>query len=218
MGQTLLEVVTRRGVAANLPDGIDIRLAGTPGAGIYVTPDAAPLAEIVRQGEVWYAKGTVTTATLNQVAPTTGAASSLWNGEAAGGKSLILLAVGLWSDVSGGAANIITPYILPSIVQSAAAPATAEADIIRGFRLGDTYTGLATVSQTVTVTDNGWLALGTWDTAALTANKGMGYFIPLPVPFIIPPLYYVGLHAVGTAATAEFGFYYVFQERQIDIP
>jgi len=207
----------RRGAPPSLADTSEGKAAlNRRGEAIVMDGGLPRLTEMVRLGKSYYAKGTVTTKTLSQVAPTTAAASTLWNGNSAGNDCYVLEGIGMWSDVSGAAANLVTPYIQPSIVTTAAAPATAETDIIRNLQIGkgvgDTN---ATVSQTVTVTDNGWLALGTFE--LLAANKGAGLYIPLNGLFIIPPGHHVALHAAGTAATAEFGFYYIWHEVAIDL-
>jgi hypothetical protein len=208
-----------RNTRANLGEATGQPLQITKGGELITAEGLPKLTEIVRQGKSFYGKGVVTTATLNQTLPTTAAASTLWNGNGVGGASYVLEGVGIWTDVSGGAANVITPYIEPSIVFSATVPTTVEAGVIRNLRLGaGTYSGSAKISQTVTVTDNGWLALTTYNTAALTANLGIGMYIPLNGLFVIPPGYYVAMHSVGTAATAEVGYYYVWHEVQLDLP
>ena len=207
-----------RGVRPEYGEGTDNALATTKGGELIVAEGLPKLTEIVRQGKSFYGKGVVTTATLNQTSPTTTAASTLWNGNGIGGPSFVLEGVGYVTDVSGGAANLLTIYIEPSIALATTVPATLEVGIIRPLRLGGTYGGNAKISQTVTVTDNGWLPIHTMDTAALTANKGIGNYIPLNGLFIIPPGYYVALAACGTAATMEVGYYYVWHEVQLDLP
>jgi hypothetical protein len=183
---------------------------------VLMAQGSAPLQELVRLGNSWYGKGVVTTAGLGQAVPTTAAASTLWNGEAAGGKSYVIQGVGYLADVSAGAAALLTIWAQPSIVATAAAPATAEAGVIRPLRFGKgTYGGGAIISQTVTVTDNGWLPLTTMNTAALTANKGIGGYIELNGLFIIPPGHHLAMHSSGTNTTMEVGYYYVWHEVQL---
>ena len=187
--------------------------------GAAFTQAAMPfLSEAVRLKNTWYGKGVVTTKTLEQVAPTTAAASTLWNGESEGGRSYVVNGVGFWCDTTGAVSNILTIYAEPSIVASATVPDTVETAVIRNCRFGaGTYAGSAKISQTVEVTDNGWVPLLTINTAGLIANKGIGGYIPLDGLFVIAPQYYLALHATGTAATMELGFYYVWQEVQLSL-
>ena len=199
-------------------DQQEASIALTEQGAVIAQPATPRLTESVRLGSSWYGRGVVTTKTLNQVVPTTTAASTLWNGNAVGGKSLVVEGIGYFTDVSGGAANLLTIYAAPSIVASATVPTTAEAATFRNLRFGvGAYGGGAKISQTVTVTDTGWLPLVTIDTAALTTNKAIGGFIPLNGLFIIAPQFYLALAATGTAATMELGYYYVFHEVQLNL-
>ena len=210
--------VRKSGVPA-YSDAQEAPLALTEHGNLITQQGLPPLAEIVRQGNSYYGKGVVTSVSLGQVLPTTLAVSTLWNGEAAGGKSYVLEAVGFWSDVSAGAVSWYQLYGMPSIVSSAAAPTTAEVGIIRPLRVGKgAYGGSAKISQAVTVTDNGWLPLGPAVQATTTTALGMGDYVNLNGLFIIPPGYYFCLHVVGTNTTAEMGFFYVWHEVQMNLP
>jgi hypothetical protein len=210
--------LVRYGVAPSFGEGIHAEVATTSGGSLITSQGQPELTEMVRQGQSWYGKGVVTSVSLGQVLPTTLAVSTLWNGNAAGGKSYVLDGVGFWSDVSAGAVSWYQLYGMPSIVTSATAPATAEVGIIRGLRLGTTYAGNAKISQAVTVTDNGWLPLGNAVQATTTTALGMGNFTKLNGLFIIPPQYYFCLHVSGTNTTAEMGFFYVWHEVQLSLP
>lgn len=207
-----------RGARPNIGQGV-VHPPGLTGGGEQIVSEGLPpLTEIVRQGNSWYGLVTTHTHTLNQALPTIAAAATLWNGNATGGKSLVIEAVGYKQDVSGAAANISQMFAMPSIAAVATVPATAEAGSIRGLRLGTTYGGNAKLSITVTVTDNGWIPLsGTLNTAALTATIGLGEYIPVNGLFIIPPGFYLALHCSGTAATAAFQSFFVWHEVQLEL-
>ena len=208
----------RRSGAPSYADGQEASFALSEHGALLVQQALPPMTELVRLGKTYYGKGTTTTATLNQTIPTTTAAATLYNGNSAGGASYLVHGVGFWTDVSGGAANLLTIYVEPSIVALATLPATSDTPVIRNCRFGaGVYGGSAGISHTVTVTDNGWLPIFTMDTAALTANKGIGTFIPLNGLFVVAPGYYLAAAACGTAATAEVGYYFVWSEVQLNL-
>ena len=187
--------------------------------GALLTQQAMPpLTEIVRLGNSWYGKGTTATATVAQTLPTVAGDATLFNGEAAGGKSYVVEGVGFWAAASEGAAQILTIFAEPSIVALAALPATTDTPVIRNLQFrGQTYGGHAGISATVTVTDNGWLPIFTMNTAALTANKGMGAYIPLNGMFVIAPGFYLALCSSGVGTTMTIGYYFVWHEVQLNL-
>jgi hypothetical protein len=193
-------------------------MALTESGSLIATQGLPPLTEIVRQGNSWYGKGVVTTASLGAAVPTTAAASTLWNGNSAGGKCLVIEALGCFADVSAGAACEFQMWAEPSIVISATVPSTVEAAAIRGLRLGTTYAGSAKISQTVTVTDNGWIPIGPVVNVGVATSLGAGQFVNVNGLFIIPPGYYLAMHASATNTTIELGYFYIWHEVQLNLP
>jgi hypothetical protein len=197
----------------------NVPMHSTTGGELITAKGLPDFTELVRQGDSWFGKGVVTSVTLGQVLPTTLAASTLWNGNPVGGKSLVLDGVGFWGDVSAGAASFFQLYIAPSVTPVSSAPATAEAGVIRSLRLGKSYGGRAIISQNADVVDTGWIPLHpSFNTAAITGTVGVGHYVKLDGLFIIPPQYYIGLHASSTNTTSELGFYYIWHELQLNLP
>jgi len=139
--------------------------------------------ELVRMGSSYFSVGTGV-APVTAI-PSTGAHFSLWNGEADGGKSYIIDAVGTVITTSAGAAinlGICGQLNLGKVTNPAGAVA------IKSLSGKLNYGGLGNCKASVTVTnDSAWLPLGNTVVCANTANLMLNVHYELYGRIIIPP-------------------------------
>lgn len=209
-----------RGARPAYGQGVRVPPSINNGGEQLIVNGTPPLTEMVRLGQSYYGKGVVTSISLGNVLPTTLACQTLWNGEAANGKSYVLEGVGFISDVAVSAESFFQIYVAPSILPLAAAPATAEVGIIRPLQAGHgTYSGKAIISQNVGVTDVGWIPIGKPFNIgyALHTTIGVSGYVPVNGLFIIPPGFYIGAHICGTETSAEALFFFIWHEVQLEL-
>jgi hypothetical protein len=207
----------RGSAATNFPEG-DGRLAVNNRGEMPVAQGLPPSAELVRLGGSFYGKqGTSVVALTTTLVPTTVAAATLFNGEPTGGKSYIVTAAGMITDVSAGAASSFTCYATTSILPLTTAPATTDVGPIRGLLAGKVYGGKANIAKTVTVTDNGWIPVGPTIETALTATIGRSPGGALAEPIIIPPGFLLALAVNAVNTTVSGKCYFIWHEVQLDL-
>src|SRR5512139_2500906 len=186
-----------------------------------VAQSLPPLSELVRMGNVWSMR-VATASAFNAVAalPTTLGAMILYNGEAAGGKSYVILNAWCTTIVTAAAATqySLICQALPSALVVATAPTHSPTTTILTSRSGKAaYTGLAkrAVGVTTFFTD-GWEVIGTQGGGA-AANVGLGVFADLQGGIVIPPSGAFGLNVVaGTVNTAGMIVGCTWAEVQLD--
>lgn len=185
----------------------EIQTVYNPRGDMLVAQSLPPLAELVRLGNVWSMR-VATASAFNAVAalPTTLAAAILYNGEAAGGKSYVILNAWCTTIVTAAAATqySLIAQALPSGLGVATAPThSATTTLLTSRSCKTSYSGLAkrAVAVTTFFTD-GWDVIGTQGGGA-AANIGLGVFAKLDGAYIIPPGGAFGLNVVaGTVNTA----------------
>ena len=173
---------------------------------MLVAQSLPDMAELVRMGNVWSMR-TATGSAFNAVAafPTTLAATTLYNGEAAGGKSYIILSAFCSTIVTAAAATqySLICQVTPSALGISTAPTHSATTTLLTSNSGKTtYAGLAkrAVNVTTFFTD-GWQVIGTQGGGA-AANVGLGVYADLKGMFVIPPGGSFGLNVVaGTVNT-----------------
>lgn len=164
-------------------------------------------ADLVRLGNVWSMQ-TATASAFNAVAalPTTLAAATLFNNEATGGKSYVILSMFCTTIVTAAAATqySLLAQVTPSPLGVATAPTHSATTTILTSRSGKTsYGGNAkrAINVTTFFTD-GWNVVGTSGGGA-AANIGFGVFAPIDGGIIVPPQGALGMNVVaGTVNTA----------------
>jgi len=167
-----------------------------------------PYAELVRMGNV-YSMQTAIASAFDLVAamPTTLATAILYNGEATGGKSYVILKAWVTSIVSTTA---LTPMsllaqVLPNAGGVATAPTHSATTTLLSSNSGKaSYSGLAKRAINVTTMISGyWQVLGA-GTGAATASIATSVHADVGGCIIIPPGGALGLNVIaGTVATAS---------------
>jgi len=206
-----------RGNSPRLPgEGNLINVETNPRGELVATLGLPEGVEQVRLGEAFYAIQGTGVVALDDALPTTVAGTTIWNGNGANGKSLIVTHAGAICTTSAGAATSWKFFIEPSIVTSAAVLTTADTGVCRSFLTGLTYPGGALLSKTVTVTDNGWINVGDATGAEIvTGTIGQTVGGKLPVPFIVRPGYYLATATVAVNATMAGKGWFIFYEVQL---
>ncbi len=140
--------------------GDDQALDATERGDLYVAQGTPPYAEITRQGGGFSAIQTAATAAL-VVRPSTVAAITIWNGEAAGGKSYVIDRLFSHNLVSTAAESFfgIWACIHPAGMTNPGEDIAASATNVTG-PTGKVYGGLAIVGVAETVVNNGWYPWG----------------------------------------------------------
>ena len=203
----ILQGNVRQTSAPNLPAGQLLSHNINNRADLLVAQSLPPYAELVRMGVVWTMR-TANASAFDYVAamPTTLATAILYNGEAAGGKSYVILSMFLTTIVSTAAAGQLglLAQVLPGNGNSATAPTHSATTTILTSNSGKTgYGGAArrAINVTTFFTD-GWDVVGTLGGLA-AANVGGGVFADIAGSIIIPPSGALGINVVaGTVTTA----------------
>jgi hypothetical protein len=157
-------------------------------------------AEMVRQGKAWATMSTSAVAGL-VVRPTTTAAFEIFNGYAAGGKSLIVDQLFYFNLVS---TNVIEGFSGWAQVTAAKAAVTSGSFVVRGSS-GKGYGGPVIAAASTTVIDSGWFP---WTSAY---QKGAGGVVPFGAVIaevdgrlIVPPQCSLCLHVVSSLVGQTF--------------
>jgi hypothetical protein len=170
-------------------------------------------AEMVRRGQAWATMSTAAVAGL-VVRPSTTAALELFNGYAAGGKSLIIDRL-FWHNLVS--TNVIESFSgWAAVTASKAAPSTASL-VTRGAS-GKPYGGAVINAISTTVVDSGWFPWG----AGFT--KGAGGVVPhgaviaeVDGRLIVPPQCSLCLHVVSSLVGQTFTQGASWYEEQITV-
>lgn len=146
-----------------------------------------PKSELVRMGQTW----SCVTPAANHFAPvaampTTLANIVLFNGQPAGGKSLLIDAVFAVADTSIAAAGVIT--LLGQQVASGTAPTDNTAVLINS-RAGKTYAGLTkrAIANTAFAIADKWEVLGPAVLSSATTTIGLAAYAECYGGWVIPP-------------------------------
>ena len=169
--------------------------------------------EMVRRGTAWATMSTAAVAGL-VVRPTTTAAFEIFNGYAAGGKSLIIDQLFYFNLVS---TNVIESFSGWAAVTAAKAAVTSGSFVVRGSS-GKGYGGPVIAAASTTVTDSGWFP---WTNAF---SKGAGGVVPhgaviaeVDGRLIVPPQCSLCLHVVSSLVGQTFTQGARWYEEQITI-
>ena len=170
--------------------------------------------EMVRRGTAWATMSTAAVAGL-VVRPTTTAAFEIFNGYAAGGKSLIIDRL-FWHNLVS--TNVIESFTGWAAVAAAkAAPAAGANVIVRGSS-GKAYPGNVICGLGTTVIDSGWFPWGQGFT------KGAGGVVPHGVisdkvegRLIVPPQCALCMHVVSSLVGQTFTQGASWYEAQITV-
>lgn len=188
----------------------DAQLELTPmGAGLVAFPLGIGPAELTRMGDSWQVASSAGVTALN-VLPTTVAGFTMYNGEGPNGKTYVIDSFGFWL----GVAQATTFSCTALFAMMNVAPATSQTDALTKRSLvGKTYGGKARVLGGATVTNDGWLAVGTSLNAAAVAAAGSIWKVQesvcAPGLFQIPPGGAFNLHAVSVDVTASSVFFFI---------
>lgn len=177
--------------------------------GLYVQDDLPPLTTLVQEGVCWQV-GAATAVAAVTTMPTTTAQISLYNGEAEGGKSYVLLSV-YGIQVANGAAlnswglahciNVDKPGTLPT--QDIAKTSVKGLKARQGG-----YNGNAIIDLAATVTDDLWAPVGNYAGTTVVSLSGTQLDVPLNGLVILPPggMYSLAAIAAATGITVRQGF------------
>jgi hypothetical protein len=164
-----------------------------------MTQDAPERAEVTRLGyAVTQRSGAVACVTA---IPTTTAAFTLWNGEAAGGKLYIIDSINWTCTTSAAAASMFSLVVMIPVATFTAAPTTADT-VVADSLSGRTYAGKGVMSHSVTVTDNGWWSIGNTFNSTLTATVGAQIEAPVNGAIVLAPGYILCIACVAANTTA----------------
>lgn len=172
-----------------------------------------PYTESTRRGIGWATMSVSAVAGL-VVRPTTTAAFEIFNGYAAGGKSLIIDRL-FWHNLVS--TNVIESFTGWAAVTAAKAAVTSGSFVVRGFS-GKAYGGPVIAAASTTVLDSGWFPWGGGFT------KGAGGVVPhgaicaeVNGRLIVPPQCSLCLHVVSSLVGQTFTQGASWYEEQITI-
>ncbi len=170
-------------------------------------------AEMARKGQTWATISTTAVAGL-VVRPSTTAAFELWNGYAAGGKSLIVDRLFFFNLVS---TNVVEGFSGWAAVTAAKAAPSSDSLTVRG-NTGKPYGGPVIAGRSTTVVDSGWFP---WTNAY---QKGAGGVVPFGAVIaevdgrlIVPPQCSLCLHVVASLVGQTFTQGASWYEEQITL-
>lgn len=185
-----------------------------PRGAMYVSQDLPERAEIARLGSTVIMRSDEVACVT--AIPTTTAAHTLWNGESAGGKSLILDRITWQCTTSAAAASAFALVAVVNKASTASAPATADTQAQTVYTTGRGYAGKAKTSHTVTVVDDVWFPLGQSTTpSALTGTVGVTIDVSLGGLIVLAPGYVMGISCVAVNTTAKGKVAFWFHEATI---
>jgi hypothetical protein len=162
-----------------------------------VAQEMPSYAEMTRLGQGWSAMAVLAVAAL-VIRPTTTAAFEVWNGNVAGGASLIITRLFSHELVHsttglGGAANIWAAVTAPKTAPSAGANV-----VVRGSS-GKAYGGAVVCGLGTTVVDSGWFPWGPAnhvESAGAVVPAG-AMWVRVDGELIVPPQCSLALHVVS---------------------
>jgi len=169
--------------------------------------------EMVRRGQAWATMSTAAVAGL-VVRPSTAAAFEIFNGYAAGGKSLIVDRLFYFNLVS---TNVVEGWSGWAQVTAAKAAVTSGSFVVRGAS-GKSYGGPVIAAAATVVLDSGWFP---WTPAY---QKGAGGVVPFGATIaevdgrlIVPPQCSLCLHVVSSLVGQTFTQGASWYEEQLTI-
>jgi len=216
----VLNGTIRTNTRPNIPAGSYLSPNMNNGLDMIVAQGLPPLTELVRLGVVWdVAIATGSAFTYVAAWPTTRGELVVYNGEPAGGKSLVWLSAWLYNITSMGAAQPMT-LIGQNVPVVATVPTDDTAQLVssRSGKVG--YSGRmrrAVANTAAGQTTNLWRVLCSGLISSPTTNLGASVWADMRGAVITPPGGVMAFNAVaGTAAgTAIIGA--TFAELQIDL-
>lgn len=176
----------------------EIEFATDPQGRQLITPGEMAYTELSRQGAGWQTMATSAVAAL-VVRPSTAAALELWNGNAAGGPSLVIdrlfshNLVAVANSAMGMYAMVTTPK---------AAPSTASLAITGNW--GKAYAGLVIPAVGTTVVANGWYPYGPGGNVVTVTTPGVTLEAQINGRIIVPPQCSLCVHVVASTTSATF--------------
>lgn len=199
-----------RGVTADLfPErDEDKQLVMNPRGDQVVAQSLPALTELVRLGDSWQCKTTTPFAALT-TEPTTTAALSLTNNEAAGGKVYAIDSIVLYErvvDTTQQNQAAIFAMVTPARgTAPSAGTVLANATVIKSLSGRTAYDGNAIVRAGGTVVDDGWFPLGNSVAGAAAVAGGAWRVTDIPVRglYHLIPGSSLNLHVAKIAATAS---------------
>lgn len=171
--------------------------------------------EMVRKGQAWATMSTAAVAGL-VVRPTTVAAFEIFNGYAAGGKSLIVDRL-FWFQLVTTAVG--ESFLGWAAVTAAKAAVTSGSFVVRGAA-GKSYGGPVIAAASTTVLDSGWFpwAVGPFKVAEATSVVPVGGAIAeVDGRLIVPPQSSLCLHVVASVVGQTFTQGASWYEEQITL-
>jgi hypothetical protein len=171
--------------------------------------------EMVRRGQAWATMSTAAVAGL-VVRPSTTAAFEIFNGYAAGGKSLVIDRLFWFQLVSTAVGEHFSGW---AAVTAAKAAVTSGSFVVRGAS-GKSYGGPVIAAASTTVLDSGWFpwAVGVTKVAEATSVIPFGAAIAeVDGRLIVPPQSSLCLHAVASVVGQTFTQGASWYEEQLTI-
>lgn len=182
---------------------------------LLVAQGLPPYTEATRLGLGWATMSTAAVAGL-VVRPSTTAAFEIFNGYAAGGKSLIIDRLFWFNLVSAQVAQGFTGW---AAVTAAKAAVTSGSFVVRG-NTGKAYGGPVIAAAGTTVLDSGWFPWAVGSTKAIEATvtpNGGALAVDVAGRLIVPPQCSLCLHAVAQTTASTFTQGASWYEAQITI-
>lgn len=177
---------------------------------IIVTQGLPTEAELARLGQTYVCTGTGVAPVA--AFPTTAAHLSLWNGEAAGGKSYIISAVGAVCTTTVAAAASAS---LLAHLGTATEASPAGALVIKGLS-GKGYRGTGNAKASVTIANSGvWHPVGPSVNTPNTANIGLGVYQDVYGRYVVPPGQIFSLATLNATAAGAFSPFIIWHEAQL---
>lgn len=200
-------------VPSNTNEGNPGYIGVDPRGAMYVSQDLPERAEIARLGSTVIMR---TDEVACQTAiPTTTAPHVLWNGESAGGKSLVIDKITWTCTTSNAAASAFSLLAVVNKAAAASVPATADTQAQTVYTTGRGYSGKAKTSHTVTVVDDVWFPIGGAFVTALTATVGSQLEANINGLIVLAPGYVMGISCIAQSTTGKGKVAFWFHEAQI---
>ena len=217
-GDYQMSVVSEGRIKSGANEGEERPIELDSEGGLLVTQGMPAGVEMSRLGSAWSAITTAPIAAL-VARPSTVALFTLWNGEAAGGKSYVIDRLFALALVSGTAESRfgIWATIHPPGMTNPGIDIARSAVNLTG-NTGKTYNGQGVVGIGETVIDNGWYP---WGSSVSTEPTGtlMGGQITTEVAgrLIVPPSGGISLHVIASTTNEDFTIGASWYEVQLDL-